>query len=76
MKNLKCKLFMAVTLILLLLAGCAGQNSGSTEGTSIPTEYLIPQEPRIDREGLRKALRAGADIEGCKLGSKLNIQIK
>ena len=46
------------------------------EGASIPTEYLIPQEPRIDREGLRKALRAGAVIEGCKLGNKLNIQIK
>lgn len=38
MKNLKCRFFLAVTLILLLLAGCAGQNAGSTEGTSIPTD--------------------------------------
>ena len=44
MKNLKCKFFLAVTLILLLLAGCAGHNSGSTEGTSIHTDTLNSQK--------------------------------
>ena len=44
MKNLKCKFFLAVTLILLLLAGCGSQNAGSTEGTTMPTDTLNSQK--------------------------------
>lgn len=46
------------------------------EGASIPDEFLIQQEPKVDRAGIRKALQGGAIIPGCKLAKRSNIQIR
>ncbi|MDD6120732.1 MAG: siphovirus Gp157 family protein [Selenomonadaceae bacterium] len=46
------------------------------DGASIPNEFLIQQEPKVDRAGIRKALQEGAIIPGCKLAKRSNIQIR
>lgn len=46
------------------------------DGAVIPARFLVPQEPRIDREGITRALKAGETINGCVLADKQNIQIK
>lgn len=42
----------------------------------IPQEYLIEQEPKIDKLGLKKLIKTGREIYGVSLVSKKNIQIK
>lgn len=42
----------------------------------IPTEYLISQEPKIDKEALKKSIKQGAVINGVQIITKQNIQIK
>ena len=38
-----------------------------TDETRIPQAYLIPQAPRLDRQGLAASLKAGAQIDGAAL---------
>jgi predicted nuclease with TOPRIM domain len=42
----------------------------------IPQEYWIPQQPKLDKDGLKKALKNGQTIEGVELTQeeKLNIR--
>lgn len=42
----------------------------------IPDEYKIPQDPKIDKAGIKKALKEGIKIDGVDLITKSNIQIK
>lgn len=42
----------------------------------IPAEYLISQEPKIDKVALKKSIKQGAVINGVKVITKQNIQIK
>lgn len=42
----------------------------------IPTEYLISQEPKIDKVALKKSIKQGAVINGVQVITKQNIQIK
>ena len=42
----------------------------------IPTEFLILQEPKIDKVGLKKLIKSGTKIAGVELILKQNIQIK
>lgn len=42
----------------------------------IPTEYLISQEPKIDKVALKKSIKQGAVISGVQIITKQNIQIK
>lgn len=42
----------------------------------IPTEYLISQEPKIDKVALKKLIKQGAVINGVQIITKQNIQIK
>ena len=46
------------------------------EGASVPDEFLVEQAPKIDKVGLKKALKGGAVIEGVSLVERQNIQIK
>ncbi len=46
------------------------------EGASVPDEFLVEQAPKIDKIGLKKALKGGAVIEGVSLVERQNIQIK
>lgn len=38
--------------------------------------FLVPQEPKIDKAGVKKALKDGEDIKGAMLIERQNIQIK
>lgn len=42
----------------------------------IPAEYLISQEPKIDKVALKKSIKQGAVINGVQVITKQNIQIK
>lgn len=46
------------------------------EGASIPDEFLIAQEPKVNKTSIKAALKAGAVIPGCELVERNNIQIK
>lgn len=43
---------------------------------AIPADYLIPQLPKIDKVGIKKALTDGENIDGVELQESSNIQIK
>lgn len=43
---------------------------------NIPDEFLIMQEPKPDKAGLKKAIQAGAVINGVSIVEKSNISIK
>lgn len=42
----------------------------------IPDEYLIPQEPKVDRQALKDALKAGEMLEGIRLVQTERVQIR
>lgn len=46
------------------------------EGASVPDEFLVEQAPKVDKVGLKKALKGGAVIDGVSLVERQNIQIK
>lgn len=43
---------------------------------AVPDEFLAPQPPKVDKVGLKKAVKGGAVIDGVTLVEKQNIQIK
>lgn len=43
---------------------------------SVPDEFLAPQPPKVDKAGLKKAIKGGAVIDGVTIAEKQNIQIK
>lgn len=43
---------------------------------NIPDDYLIPQEPKVDKTGLKKAIQSGEVISGVSIVEKSNISIK
>ena len=47
-----------------------------TDATCIPAEYWKQKDPEIDKAGIKKALKAGAVINGARLSINNNIQIK
>lgn len=46
------------------------------EGASVPDEFLVEQAPKIDKVGLKKAIKGGAVIDGVSLIERQNIQVK
>lgn len=42
----------------------------------IPAEYLISQEPKIDKVALKNSIKQGIEINGVQIITKQNIQIK
>lgn len=47
-----------------------------TDAEKIPAPYLIVQEPKVDKAGIKKALKAGEDVPGCKLVERNNLSIR
>lgn len=47
-----------------------------TDAEKIPAPYLIVQEPKVDKSGIKKALKAGEDIPGAKLVERNNLSIR
>lgn len=43
---------------------------------TIPEAYLVPQEPKIDKMGLKKAIKNGETFDGIFIEEKQNMQIK
>ena len=43
---------------------------------AVPDEFLVPQPPKVDRVGLKEAIKGGAVIDGVTIAEKQNIQIK
>lgn len=44
--------------------------------TKLPDEYLLVQEPKIDKANIKKAINEGKVIDGCRIEEHQNIQIK
>lgn len=47
-----------------------------TDETKLPKQYLIAVNPKIDRMAILKDLKAGVEIDGAKLVTKNNIQVR
>lgn len=47
-----------------------------TDAEKIPAPYLIIQEPKVDKAGIKKALKAGEEIPGAKLVERNNLSIR
>ena len=43
---------------------------------SVPDEFLVPQPPKVDKAGLKEAIKGGAVIDGVTIAEKQNIQIR
>ncbi len=43
---------------------------------ALPSEYLIPQPPKVDKAGISKALKAGQEVAGAELIERQNMTIK
>lgn len=43
---------------------------------AVPDEFLSPQPPKVDKVGLKKAVKGGAVIDGVTIVEKQNIQIR
>ena len=47
-----------------------------TDDSLLPGTYLVPQPPKVDKAGIKAALKAGIAVTGAELAEKNNIQIK
>lgn len=47
-----------------------------TNAEKIPAPYLIIQEPKVDKAGIKKALKAGEEVPGAKLVERNNLSIR
>ena len=43
---------------------------------SVPDEFLVPQPPKVDKAGLKEAIKGGAVIDGVTIAEKQNIQVR
>lgn len=46
------------------------------EGAVIPEEYLVPQEPKVSKTELRKAIESGTVIDGVSIVERINMSVK
>ena len=46
------------------------------DAMKVPPIYLVPQEPKIDKTAIKKAIKDGLEVDGAKLVVNNNIQIK
>lgn len=46
------------------------------DGSRIPEEYLRHKEPEVDKTELKKAIKAGAEIDGAHLEESQNMQLR
>ena len=47
-----------------------------TDEKAIPCIYLVEQPPKIDKIGIKNALKAGEEISGAELINNLGVRIK
>ena len=46
------------------------------DGTKLPDAYLVIKDPQPNKTEIKRAIKAGIDIAGCRLVERQNIQIK
>jgi len=46
------------------------------EDAEVPLEYLVAQEPKVDKVALKKAIKEGKTFNGISILEKQNIQVK
>lgn len=44
--------------------------------TKIPQDYFVPQPPKLNKAGLKKAIQSGVEIEGAELVRNKSLQIR
>lgn len=44
--------------------------------TKIPQDYFVPQPPKLNKAGLKKAIQSGMEIEGAELVRNKSLQIR
>lgn len=47
-----------------------------TDITKIPQDYFVPQPPKLNKDGLKKAIKDGMEIDGVELVRNKSIQIR
>lgn len=47
-----------------------------TDLAAVPSEFIIEQAPKLDKAGIKAAIKGGATIEGASIVEHQNIQIK
>ena len=52
------------------------ESVNTTDDSLLPDTYLVPQPPKVDKAGIKAALKAGTAVTGAELAEKNNIQIK
>lgn len=58
------------------VAVSTSQSVNVTDEKKIPSEYLIEQAPKVDKAGIRKALKDGAVIAGVELVTNEGVRIR
>ena len=84
-ERLKCRVFDYMTIAdeKKIKAGTftfTVQRSGAAlvidDGAVVPDDYWIEQDPKLDKASLKDAIKAGLELEGCRLESKLHLRVK
>lgn len=47
-----------------------------TDPDKVPASFLIVQEPKVDKVGIKKAMKSGEEVPGCKLIERNNLSIR
>ena len=52
------------------------QTVNVTDESKVPSQWLVPQPPKVDKVGLKEALKGGATIEGAELITTEGVRIR
>lgn len=52
------------------------QKVNVTDESKVPSQWLVPQPPQVDKVGLKEALKGGATIEGAELITTEGVRIR
>ena len=52
------------------------QKVNVTDESKLPSQWLVPQPPKVDKVGLKEALKGGATIEGAELITTEGVRIR
>ena len=54
----------------------SSQKVNVTDESKVPSQWLVPQPPKVDKVGLKEALKGGATIEGAELITTEGVRIR
>ena len=47
-----------------------------TDESKLPADFLVPQPPKVDKMGIKKALKEGATVDGAELVNNTGVRIR